>query len=93
MLVGFAIPWQELNVVESAVRAGVQHVVKIRSKASLDSPIARRRRQAEIENGLIASGLRYALLKNNADLQNFLMMQERRPKQGPASLATSAARD
>jgi len=48
--------------------------VKIMSKASLDSPIARRRGQAEIEKGLITSGLGYTLLKNNAYMQNFLMM-------------------
>jgi hypothetical protein len=30
----FAIPTQELNVVDSAARAGVDHVVKITSKAS-----------------------------------------------------------
>jgi len=44
------------------------------SKASVDSPIARRRGQFEIEKGLIASGLGYTLLKNNAYMQNFLMM-------------------
>jgi len=49
-------------------------VVKIMSKASADSPIARRRGQFEIEQGLIASGLGYTLLKNNAYMQNFLMM-------------------
>jgi hypothetical protein len=48
VLVSPAIPAQELNV--------------ITSKASTDSPIARRRGQAEIENGLIASGLGYTLL-------------------------------
>src|SRR5882672_811467 len=74
VLVSPAIPRQELNVVASAVRARVQHVVKITSKASADSPIARRRGQFEIENGLIASGLGYTLLKNNAYMQNFLMM-------------------
>jgi len=74
ILVSSAIPRQELNVVASAVRAGVQHVVKIMSKASADSPIARRRGQFEIEQGLIASGLGYTLLKNNAYMQNFLMM-------------------
>jgi len=74
VLVSPAIPRQELNVVDSAVRAGVQHVVKITSKASADSPIARRRGQFEIESGLIASGLGYTLLKNNAYMQNFLMM-------------------
>jgi uncharacterized protein YbjT (DUF2867 family) len=74
VLVSPAIPAQELNVVDSAVRAGVEHVVKITSKASADSPIARRRGQTEIENGLIASGLGYTLLRNNAYMQNFLML-------------------
>ena len=73
VLVSPAIPAQELNVVDSAVRADVGHVVKITSKSSADSPIARRRGQAEIENGLIASGLGYTLLRNNAYMQNFLM--------------------
>jgi uncharacterized protein YbjT (DUF2867 family) len=73
VLVSPALPAEELNVVAGAVRAGVGHVVKITSKASADSPIARRRDQAEIENGLIASGLGYTLLRNNAYMQNFLM--------------------
>ena len=74
VLVSPGIPAQELNVVGSAVRAGAGHVVKITSKASAESPIARRRGQAEIENGLIASGLDYTLLRNNAYMQNFLML-------------------
>jgi len=74
VLVSPAIPAQELNIVDGAVRAGAGHVVKITSKASADSPIARRRGQAEIENGLIASGLGYTLLRNNAYMQNFLML-------------------
>ncbi len=74
ILVSLAIPAQELGVVDSAVRAGVKHVVKITSKASADSPIARRRAQTEIEQGLIASGLRHTLLRNNAYMQNFLML-------------------
>ncbi|MDX6333784.1 MAG: hypothetical protein QOG05_1124 [Streptosporangiaceae bacterium] len=74
VLVSPAIPGQELNVIDSAVRAGVEHVVKITSKASADSPIARRRGQTEIEDGLIASGLGYTLLRNNAYMQNFLML-------------------
>jgi uncharacterized protein YbjT (DUF2867 family) len=73
VLVSPAVPVQELSVVGSAVRAGAGHVVKITSKASADSPIARRRGQAEIEDGLIASGLGYTLLRNNAYMQNFLM--------------------
>lgn len=74
VLVSPAVPIQELNVIDSAARAGVAHVVKITSKASADSPIARRRRQTEIEAGLIASGLGYTLLRNNAYMQNFLAL-------------------
>jgi uncharacterized protein YbjT (DUF2867 family) len=74
VLVSPAIPAQELNVVGSAVRAGAGTVVKITSKASADSPIARRRDQVAIEDGLIASGLGYTLLRNNAYMQNFLML-------------------
>lgn len=74
ILVSLASPTQELNVVDSAVRGGVDHVVKITSKASADSPIARRRAQTEIEEGLIASGLGYTLLRNNVYMQNFLML-------------------
>jgi uncharacterized protein YbjT (DUF2867 family) len=74
ILVSPAIPTQELNVVNSAVRAGVNHIVKITSKASADSPIARRRAQTEIEEALIASGLSYTLLRNNVYMQNFLML-------------------
>jgi len=90
VLVSPAIPAQELNVVASAVRAGAGHVVKITSKASADSPIARRRGQAEIENGLIVSGLGYTLLRNNAYLQNFLMAA---PSIAKTSSFGSAARD
>jgi uncharacterized protein YbjT (DUF2867 family) len=74
VLVSPAVPAQELNVIDSAARAGVGHVVKITSKASPDSPIARQRGQAEIEAGLIASGLNYTLLRNNFYMQNFLML-------------------
>ena len=74
VLVSLAIPTQELSVINSAVGAGVDHVIKITSKASADSAIARRRDQTEIESGLIASGLGYTLLRNNAYMQNFLML-------------------
>jgi uncharacterized protein YbjT (DUF2867 family) len=90
VLVSPAIPAQELNVVASAVRAGAGHLVKITSKASADSPIARRRGQAEIEDGLIASGLGYTLLRNNAYMQNFLMAA---PSIAKTSSFGSAARD
>jgi uncharacterized protein YbjT (DUF2867 family) len=90
VLVSPAIPAEELNVVASAVRAGAGHVVKITSKSSADSPIARRRGQAEIENGLIVSGLGYTLLRNNAYMQNFLMAA---PSIAKTSSFGSAARD
>jgi uncharacterized protein YbjT (DUF2867 family) len=83
VLVSPAVPEQELNVIDSAARAGVGHVVKIISKASADSPIARQRGQAEIEAGLIASGVNYTLLRNNFYMQNFLML-------APSIAATSS---
>src|SRR5712664_2651457 len=55
-------------------RAGVGHVIKATSKASADSPIARRRWQAEIEAGLAASGIPYTLLRSNAYMQNVLAL-------------------
>lgn len=83
---------QELNVIDSAVRAGVEHVVKITTKASADSPIARRRNHAEIERALIASGLGYTLLRNNAYMQNFLMMAPGIAKANSFSTATGGGR-
>ena len=74
VLVSPAVPAQELNVVASAARAGVGHVVKATSKASADSPIARRRGQTEIEAGLAASGLLFTLLRSNAYMQNTLAL-------------------
>ncbi|MGI8713170.1 MAG: NAD(P)H-binding protein [Solirubrobacteraceae bacterium] len=73
VLVSPAVPAQELSVIDGAARAGVGHVVKITSKASTDSPIARQRGQAETEARLIASGLGYTLLRSNFHMQNFLM--------------------
>lgn len=74
VLVTLAIPKQELAVIDSATRTGVNHVVKASSKASLDSPIARRRWQSEIEAGLLASGLNHTILRSNAYMQNTLML-------------------
>ncbi len=65
---------QELSVIDSAERAGIEHVVKITNKADAHSPIGRRRIQSEIEDALVASALSYTLLRNNAYMQNFLMM-------------------
>jgi uncharacterized protein YbjT (DUF2867 family) len=74
VLVSPAVPAQELSVVASAARVGVEHVVKATSKAAADSPIARRRWQAEIEAGLAASGIPHTLLRSNAYMQNVLAL-------------------
>jgi uncharacterized protein YbjT (DUF2867 family) len=83
VLVSPAVPAQELNVVASAARTGVAHVVKATSKASADSPIARRRGQTQIEAGLAASGIPHTLLRSNAYMQNVLVL-------APAIAATSS---
>jgi uncharacterized protein YbjT (DUF2867 family) len=49
LLVSPAVPAQEIAVIDSAVRQGVSHVIKVTSKASADSPVDRRRGQAQIE--------------------------------------------
>ena len=74
ILVSPAVPAQELAVVDGAARAGVKHIVKVTSKASADSPIARRRGQTEIEAGLTASGIDHTLLRANAYMQNVLAL-------------------
>jgi uncharacterized protein YbjT (DUF2867 family) len=83
VLVSPAVPAQELNVVASAARAGASHIIKATSKASADTPIARRRGQAQIEAGLAASGLAWTLLRSNAYMQNTLAL-------APAIAATSS---
>jgi uncharacterized protein YbjT (DUF2867 family) len=83
VLVSPAVPAQELSVVRSAAQAGAGHVTKVTSKASADSPIARRRWQTEIEAGLVASGISHTLLRSNAYMQNVLLL-------APAIAATSS---
>ena len=82
VLVSPAVPVQELNVIGAAAREGAGHVIKATSKASADSPIARRRWQTEIEAGLAASGIPHTLLRSNAYMQNVLAL-------APAIAATS----
>lgn len=92
LLVTPPIVEHELRVIESAKRAGVEHVVKITSKASGDSPIGRRRDQREIESALVASGLNFTLLRNNAYMQNFLMMAKEIATTGNFCMATGDGR-
>ena len=84
VLVSPAVPAQELSVVASAAKVGVGHVVKATSKAPADSPIARRRWQAEIEAGLADSGIPHTLLRSNAYMQNVLAL-------APAIATTSSS--
>jgi uncharacterized protein YbjT (DUF2867 family) len=74
ILVSPAMPTQEIAVIDSAVRQGVTHIVKITSKASADSPVDRRRGQARIEAHLATTGLVYTLLRSNAYLQNLFAL-------------------
>lgn len=74
ILVSPAVPAQEIAVIASAARQGVRHIVKITSKASADSPVDRRRGQAQIEEYLESSGLSYTLLRANAYMQNLLAL-------------------
>jgi uncharacterized protein YbjT (DUF2867 family) len=74
VLVSPGAPAQELNVIHSAARVGVGHVVKATSNASADSPIARRRWHSEIESGLAASAVPHTLLRSNAYMQNVLAL-------------------
>ena len=86
LLVSPAVPAQEIAVIDSAARQGVTHVVKITSKASADSPVDRRRGQAQIEARLEATSLAYTLLRANAHMQNLLAL-------GPNGQADGRFRD
>lgn len=74
ILVSPAVPAQEIALIESAVRQEVRHIVKITSKASADSPVERRRGQAQIEERLLTTGIGYTLLRSNAYLQNLFAL-------------------
>jgi uncharacterized protein YbjT (DUF2867 family) len=65
---------QEMAVLDAAVSAGVRHVVKLTSKATPDSPIARQRWHAQVEERLATSGLAHTLMRCNAFMQNTFML-------------------
>lgn len=92
VLVSPGVPTQELNVVQSAKSAGIEHIMKVTSNASADSPIARRRWQTEIEAGLIASGLDYTLVRANAYMQNVLALAPAIKKTGGFGLSAGKGR-
>ncbi|MCA1223928.1 NmrA family NAD(P)-binding protein [Streptomyces sp. 8L] len=63
----------EIAAIDSAVRQGVGHVIKITNhKATENSPVDRRRDHARIEAHLAASGPAYTLLAPNLFMQNLL---------------------
>lgn len=74
LLVSPGVPAGERAVIDSAVRHDVTHIVNITNNASADSPVERRRHQAQIEAHLEASGLAYTLLRANAFMQNLLAL-------------------
>jgi uncharacterized protein YbjT (DUF2867 family) len=82
VLVSPAVPAQEIAVIDSAVREGARHIVKITSKASADSPVDRRRGQSRIEAHLEATGLSFTLLRANAYMQNLLALAPMIKKEG-----------
>jgi uncharacterized protein YbjT (DUF2867 family) len=89
ILVSLADPEQEIRVIDAAAAAGVRFIVKASSKASFDSPIARRRGQAEIEAHLAESGIPFVLLRSNAYMQNLLALAP--VIAGTGAFASSAA--
>jgi uncharacterized protein YbjT (DUF2867 family) len=73
VLVSPSVPAQEIAVIDSAARNGVEHIVKITNhKATSESPVDRRRDHAEIEAHLRESGLNHTLLAPNLLMQNLL---------------------
>ncbi|AEW99651.1 aerobic azoreductase (plasmid) [Streptantibioticus cattleyicolor NRRL 8057 = DSM 46488] len=73
VLVTPSVPEQEIAVIDSALRQGVRHIVKITNhKAAADSPVDRRRDHARIEAHLKATGLGHTLLAPNLYMQNLL---------------------
>lgn len=85
-------PWtdQEITVVQAARRAGVDHVTKVTSDASGDSPIARRRAHHRVEQALAETDVPHTLLRANAYLQNVLALA---PTVAAAGTFSSAAGD
>lgn len=83
---------QELAVVAAAARAGVGHVVKLTSKASPDSPIARVRAHAQVEQGLAETGLAHTLLRSNAYMQNTFFLAKEIAESSSFSSSAGAGR-
>lgn len=75
LLITSSKPSHELALIDSAMRQGVQHIVKITNhKATLDSPVDRRRDHARSEAYLRSTGIPFTLLAPNLLMQNLLML-------------------
>lgn len=74
VLVSPGVPEQEIAAVDAARRAGIEHVVYLTSKASADSPIARRRWHHAVEQHILGAGLAWSFLRSNAYMQNTLAL-------------------
>ena len=64
---------REINLINAAIRSGVEHIVKISIMgATLDSLISIARKHYLIEERLWGSGINYTILRPNYYMQNFL---------------------
>jgi len=67
----------ESNFIDACVRAGVGHVVKVSALgAALDAPCRFHVRHRQIEEKLLASGIRTTILRPNQFMQNLLASKE-----------------
>ncbi|EES74401.1 NmrA family NAD(P)-binding protein [Paenibacillus sp. MB22_1] len=77
VLISPAVPDQEIAVIDSAVRNGIKHIIKITNhKATADSPVDRRRGHARVEAHLKATGIDYTLLAPNLYMQNLFAVAQ-----------------
>lgn len=71
LLITPAIVSQEIEIIDSAVKQGVKHIIKITNhKATEDSPVERRRDHGKVEAYLKNTGVHYTLLAPNFLMQN-----------------------
>jgi len=76
-------PQQEQHVIDSARRAGVEHVLKQSVPwAGPDAPLVFSRWHGQVEQHLAQSGLAYTLLRPSSFMQNFLMSAQQVADQG-----------
>ncbi|MFI6218735.1 SDR family oxidoreductase [Nocardia brasiliensis] len=93
LLISPSQPVAEIAIIESALRHGVRHIVKITNhKATADSPVDRRRAHARIEAYLKGTGLAYTLLAPNLFMQNLLAAAPMIKQTGGFTMSTGDGR-